>query len=229
MAITASAKSSAPRQLPPTGTHIARCYSVVDLGTHDSEWQGQKRRKHSIRISWELPNETADFGKGKPEPFSVHKNYALSLSDKATLRQDLENWRGRPFSDDELKAFDVASIIGVPCMVTVVHEVKPTATYANVTAVTSVPKIPGPNGKSVAMPVPDQFNPSLEYSIETHDDAAFANLPDFMKEQIQSSYEWKTRQTVLAGGGAASEPERPEQEWEAGPLQESIEDDNVPF
>jgi len=40
----------------------------------------------------------------KGEPMSISKNYTASLSDMATLREDLKNWRGRDFTPEELRA-----------------------------------------------------------------------------------------------------------------------------
>lgn len=205
MSITASAKSGAPRQLPPAGTHIARCYQIIDLGTHDKEWQGKKRKSHEIRISWELPLETAVFQQDKGEqPFAVHKNYTLSLSEKSNLRHDLENWRGRPFTEPELEAFDVCKVLGVPCMVTVVHVEKNGTKYANVTAVTSMPK---------GMPVPLPVNATVEFSLANHDENVFRSLPDFLKEIIQSSDEWK--QTGADPEPPADAPEYDEHDSES--------------
>lgn len=179
--IRASATSSAPRQLPPAGTHVARCYQMIDLGTHDKEWKGVMKKKHEIRISWELPLETADFGKGE-QPFSVSKTYTLSLSEKANLLHDLQTWRSRPFTETELESFDVATVIGAPCMVTVTHVEKNGKSYANVTAVTAMPK---------GMTCPVAVNPHTEFSLETHDEQVFRALPQFLQDIITSSDEWK--------------------------------------
>lgn len=156
---------------------------MIDLGTHEKTWADKTRRSHEIRVSWELPLELADFGKGE-QPFALHKTYTLSLSEKANLRHDLETWRGRPFTDEQLESFDVSTVIGVPCMVTVTHVDKQGKTYANVTAVTGMPK---------GMVCPAAFNAPVEFSLETHDEAVFRGLPDFLKEIIQSSDEWKQK------------------------------------
>jgi hypothetical protein len=42
-------------ELTPAGTHIGRCYRVVDLGTQLVEFQGEHKKQHKIMISWELP------------------------------------------------------------------------------------------------------------------------------------------------------------------------------
>lgn len=208
--IRASAKSGAPRQIPTAGTHIARCYQMIDLGTHNKEWQGKTRKSHEIRVSWELPLETADFGKGTEEPFAVHKTYTLSLSEKANLRHDLETWRGRTFTEEQLESFDVATVIGVPCMVTVTHVEKNGNTYANVTAVTGLPK------GSVC---PRAVNSPVEFSMESHDEAVFRTLPDFLKEIIQTSDEWK------------QEPQQPAAPEDNLPMGEENPDDGsgIPF
>lgn len=212
MPITATAKSTAPRQLPPAGTHVARCYQVIDLGSHDSEWQGKKRRKHSIRISWELPHELISEGEASGKPFAVHKSYSLSLSEKSTLRHDLQCWRGRAFTEEELAGFDLEKVLGVACMVTIQHDVKPTGTYANVAAVAAMPK---------GLPCPPAINAPLTYSINDHDEGVFSKLPDFMREQIQSSYEWKTRQ--FAGSQPEPDPE------DQIPADEEASEDDIPF
>lgn len=183
--ITASAKGGQPRQLAPPGTHIARCYQVIDLGTHQTEWKGKPRKRHEIRISWELPLEKAVFQEDKGEqPFAVHRSYTLSLAEKADLRHDLDNWRGRPFTEQELEGFDVAKILGVACMVTVTHVEKNGSTYANVTSVTAVPK---------GYPVPAAINPPVEFSLEDHDEAVFRALPEFLQKIIKESDEWKQK------------------------------------
>ena len=50
-------------ELCPSGTHIARLYKIVNLGTHDTEWQGQAKTSAKIRLYWELPNEMKEYEK----------------------------------------------------------------------------------------------------------------------------------------------------------------------
>ena len=83
---------------PPVsvGSHQAVCYGVVAIGTQPSEKYTPRKK---VVILWELPHERGDFGEKKNVPRVISKRYTLSLSsDKATLRKDLENWRGKPFS-----------------------------------------------------------------------------------------------------------------------------------
>jgi hypothetical protein len=127
------AKDEGSKRIPaPTGVHNAVCVDVVDKGLV----QGQFGVKHKIVLVWEIDEEHPDFG----ERFQVNKMYTLSLNEKSTLCQDLESWRGKPFTDAEKKGFDVEKLIGAPCMLNVVHAAQNGVTYANVKSITPLPK-----------------------------------------------------------------------------------------
>ena len=118
-------------QAAPAGVHQAVCVDVVDLGLVEVTWQGQTKRQHKVSLRWQI-DEARDDGK----PFLVSKRYTLSLSDRATLRRDLEAWRGRPFTDADLRdGFEVDDVLGANCLVNIVHRTKDGTTYANVDAI----------------------------------------------------------------------------------------------
>jgi hypothetical protein len=48
-------------------------------------------------------------------PFAMFKNYTLSWSEKANLRLDLQSWRGKPFTQEEMRRFDLETILGAWC------------------------------------------------------------------------------------------------------------------
>ena len=131
------------------GLHYALCYAVLDLGTHPNTHPQapQGATRHLVRIEWELPEELiemeAENGLAVSMPKVIGKEYTLSLHKKAKLRQELESWRGQPFSKQELEGFDLKDIIGAPAMVQVVHVQStkdPDRHFANVVTVTSTPK-----------------------------------------------------------------------------------------
>lgn len=134
MAIIASAGSSGEYTPAPAGVHQAVCCDVVDLGIIESEWQGQKKRAHKVRIVWQLDATMAD-----GRPYTVSSRYTLSLHEKARLRADLQSWRGRAFSAEELQRFDLENLIGAGCLLNVMHEGRAGKTYANVTAIMPLP------------------------------------------------------------------------------------------
>ena len=133
MAIVASKGSSFTPC--PAGTHVAVCIDVVDLGMVKSTYGERTKTQHKVNVIWEI-GEKRDDGK----PFRPRKRYTLSLHEKASLRKDLESWRGRPFTDSELEGFDLEALLGVPAMLCVVHAASGGNVYANVTAIMRPPR-----------------------------------------------------------------------------------------
>lgn len=131
--------------LPEAGTTQAVCCAVWDLGLQKTSYMGEEKIQHKIIVAWEVTQkidspESEYHGK----PYMLNKKYTLSLGDKANLRKDLESWRGKPFTEDELKSgFDLEKLYGVNCYIGIKHEAdKKDATkiYANVTAILPLPK-----------------------------------------------------------------------------------------
>src|SRR5580700_4442984 len=129
MPIYASAKSGSNFKPAPAGTHPAVCCDVIDLGILEVNFNGKTKKQHKINLVWQI-DELRDDNR----PFLVRKRYTLSLHEKAGLRKDLESWRGRPFTDAELDQFDVESVLGVGCLLSVIHvpAKSPGDVYANI-------------------------------------------------------------------------------------------------
>ena len=130
MPIIATAGDSKSFTPAPQGTHQAVCVDVIDLGMVAGSYQGKPNVRHKIDVAWQI-DETRDDGKR----FVVYKRYTLSLGDKARLRADLESWRGRAFTDAELRGFDVETVKGANCLINIAHNTKGDKTYANVVSV----------------------------------------------------------------------------------------------
>lgn len=118
---------------PPEGLHHAVCVDVVDLGVLQTNWGD----RHKVRIVWQIEEVNQETNRR----FEVRKQYNLSLHEKATLRKDLESWRGRKFTEQELSGFDLEKLITVNAQLQVVHDISEDATiWANVQAVVPGPK-----------------------------------------------------------------------------------------
>lgn len=159
----------------PAGAHLAVCNMVIDLGVQAGEYMGKPKNTHEIYIRWEAPNlrfEWEDNGEKKEGPRVIGRTYTLSLGEKAHLTAALEGWRGRTFTDEEKETFDIFSILGKPCLITVIHEIgkKNGKTYSKVKSVSPVPD--GMTAKAAELPL-------LRYS--TAPDAAAADTADFDK------------------------------------------------
>lgn len=135
MPIHVSAGSSGNFKPCPVGVHQAVCCDVVDMGLLEVSWNGQTKKQHKVRLVWQV-DEMMDDGK----PFLIQTRYTASLHEKARLRKDLESWRGKAFTESELASFDLEVLLGVNCLLNVVHNHKGDATYANVAAIMPLQK-----------------------------------------------------------------------------------------
>ena len=110
--------------------------------------------------------------------------YTLSLHENAALRRDLQSWRGRAFTETELAGFDLKTVLGVPCMITLVHS--PDGKYANIQAVAGLPK---------GMEAPPQVLPSREAQVFFVQPRRFSSCEISISEG-RSAYSWKTWRTI---------------------------------
>lgn len=186
MALTASAKSNTTSTPAPAGNHVARCVRVIDLGLQMDNGQFGTKIQHKLMLCFELPTELHTFkDENGPEPFMLSSEYTVSLGEKANLRKDLESWRGRPFSAPELDAFDVGKLLGVPCLLNVVHkEAKNGNTYANVKGITPLPK---------GFQCPSAISELLKYEVENGKDSTYGKLPEWIRAKIDKCEDWKAQ------------------------------------
>lgn len=160
-------------ELTPEGTHIARCYLVVDLGNQVTTYQNVESVKPQVLIGWELTNELMKDGR----PFVASRNYNAFFSEKANLRKDLESWRGKKFTEEELAGFDVSKLLNVPCQITITHSTGE-KTYANVSAVTGLPK---------GVEAPALINEAVVYDGDNPDLDAFGKLHGWIQKKVSAA------------------------------------------
>jgi len=183
MAITASDTGGKDFKKVPPGCHFALCNMVVDLGIQEGTYMGKAKSQHKVYIRWEVPDERVTYEKDGVEiegPCSIGATYTLSLSEKANLRKVLENWRGQPFTEQELKGFDITTIAGKCCQIMVQHETKGGKTYANVTGVMGISREQRERARNAKSEVG-----VLVYSLEDHNPAIHAQLPNWIKEKLE--------------------------------------------
>ena len=121
-------------KLVPAGTHIGVCDMIVDVGLQHTTHAGEPKIQHKVYIRWELPNERLEDGR----PMTVGCLYTMSFGRNAYLRRDLEAWRGRAFTAEELAGFDLTSVAGKACQVVVTHS--DDGQWANVKGLAGIPK-----------------------------------------------------------------------------------------
>jgi hypothetical protein len=94
--------SSASKQLAPEGTHIGRCYQIIDKGTtFDEKWQNRKRK---IQFMFELPMELAVFNeeKGEQPRTALPALTAARLGTGLVVRVGLSEWVERAGTNREV-------------------------------------------------------------------------------------------------------------------------------
>lgn len=189
MAINATNKG-VQRELIPAGNYIARCYQMIQIGTVEEMILGSVKSLNKVRIGWELPTEQKVFNPEKGEqPFVISKEFTLSMNEKSNLRKVLASWRGKDFTEDEAKCFDITKLLSVPCMLNVIHKpskADPTRIYEEIGSVSPMPK---------GVKCPPQINPTAVLEFENFNWELFNSLPDFIKMKVQSSAEFKEMQS----------------------------------
>lgn len=167
-----------------SGMYVSRCVQMVQIGTITEVINGESKTLHKVRLGFEFPTELKVFKEENGEqPFFLSKEYTLSFHEKATLRQHLETWRGKKFTDIEAKSFDITKLLNVPCTINVVHkESKTGKVYAEIGSISPLMK---------GTLCPEQINPTQVLSYDNFDNTLFESLPEFLRKKIESSTEYK--------------------------------------
>ena len=199
------------KRVPP-GAYIGRCYSLIDLGTQLSVGRFGEKLQHKIRIGWELFGED-DSGNpltvtmdGKDMPMTISKSYTMSLYEKSSLRKDLAAWRGKDFTDEETKGFDVSKLIGAYCMVNAVSSETNGKVYTNVAGLTPLPG-------ALKNLKPAGVHEPVMFDLDKPDMKVFESLHEKLQEAIKKSPEWAqlhhrhASQAAPAGSGFDDMPD----------------------
>jgi hypothetical protein len=175
----------------PEGPHPAICDMFVDLGLQETTGKFGGKTQHKIYLRWQIPTLRLSYekdGVAHEGPMTIGAKFTLSLHEKAALRKILKSWRGRDFTPDELKKFDVETILGAPCLVSVSHAPKDGGgVYANVDAVMKLPQ---------GMAAPSLEGDPLLYTPDNPE--TFEQLRPWLQEIIKAQ---KELETVGAGAG----------------------------
>lgn len=172
------------------GTHTAVCYSVIGIGTQMNERYNSAHKQ--LVIMWEICDETIQID-GEDKPKVLSKTYTASLNEKSNLRKDLEGWRGKAFSPEELRGFDMQNILGKACLISVITEEKNGRQFAKISSISSLPKGMGKDITAVndlrMFDICD--NPTVSQE--------FAELPEWIQKMCQESMEWANYESEEKG------------------------------
>jgi hypothetical protein len=172
----------------PEGTYPAVCYAIADCGMQRSEMYN--KTSHEILFIWEIADDDLRIEvDGQMRRRAISKQYTASFADKSNMYKDLRPWIGREFTAEESEgAFDVGSLIGKGCMLSVVSKKGGDGkARSRVSGVAPLPKgmDPGP---------PE--NPTVVYDMDESPEEALDMLPEWARNRIAGA--------VRADAGAAN-------------------------
>ena len=223
MALTISDSGGGTFEQAPQGMHNATCFRLVDVGTHDETYEGDTKKRHSIFIYWELNDAKMEDG----QPFSIMKQYTLSLNEKSALYKDLCAWRKKQFTDEELKGFDLTSILGVTCDLDI-GETK--------TGKSKVVNVYSPDGGAKKQPtVNEQIAFDIDEYVAGNSDmnTLWVDLPSWVQSKIDESFEVKAKDTARnqqrESGDFESLKSLKEKEDKPFPSDYELKEDDLPF
>jgi hypothetical protein len=179
MAIPSSEKAGSGTEFVPVpvGSHISRCVTVVDLGIQQTKFGD----KEQVFLGFEVYDHRVTWKKDDVEnegPGLVHAIWTNNLYEEANLGKNLISWRGKPFTPEEKKMFDLEKLLGVPCMISVTHREYNGKTYANIESIIGCPK---------GIQIPDQETESTAYSSKDPSLAGnLSKLPEWLQEKVKN-------------------------------------------
>lgn len=178
MAIIVSANEGGSYTPIEEGTYIALCFGLVDIGDVYSEKFDKAVPK--FMILWELVGAGTITVDGREYNRSVSNSYSKSLNPKSNLRKDLRAWRGREFTEDELKRFDMVNILSAPCQIQIINATSNGKTYSNIAAIMNLPK-------GMPKPVHTQDVVHWDFEDNTIGDEEWNKIPEWLRGVIQNS------------------------------------------
>ncbi len=167
--------------VPPLagGTYLAICIGIVDIGEQYN--QTFKNYNDKLMLLFEISGETVNVD-GEDKPRWLSREYTASLNEKAALYKHLVAWRSRDFTENELDTdgdgFDIESMLGKPCMLTVIEKDGDNGTYNRIENIAALPK---------GVPAPTTEQELLAYDIDERDEEVFAKLPEWIQDKIKKS------------------------------------------
>lgn len=207
--------------LPAQGTYVARCYSIIHIGTVPNIFKGQlKGTKEIIQVTWELPKLLAVFHDEKgPEPFVVGEELSLSTSENSNLSKLIAQWRGTKLTLEEQKSFDPSVMVGKTCLINIIYKTKKKYVGQKIDQITNENTMLINNGimaRPKEMECPAMLNPKYVWDWEKDGDPfqteKFGKMPKWLQDKVRESEEYKKfgPKDQPAGSGAAAGSQAPQ-------------------
>ena len=150
----------------PDGLHEAVCSMVIDCGVWTRTGQYGEKTRREVYLRFELPECLIPDGEFAGQPAAIGTRYNWSMYTKANLRQDLESWRGRKFTDSEADDFDIDTLAGVSAQLQVFTNEQG---YSNINTI---------------LPSKSKHTATKVTVFDTTNPDGFADLPEWIQNKI---------------------------------------------
>jgi len=194
MPIIAEAKASVPPM--DNGTYFGRCYQMIELGTQTETFEEKEQTKKKVLLTFELPEETYEIeledGTKETRIRTAQKEFALSMHKKANLRQFLQGWRGKDFTEEEAKKFDITVLLGKFCNLSIQSNKKG---YPVIMSASPLKKSEKPI---------DAVHKNVLLEFDNWNQKVFESLPEYIRKKIEKSPE---HTEIVAKQAKANKPQ----------------------
>lgn len=121
LAISPSTEMAFTRELPKIGAHQAVCAQIHNVGYQ--LYQGQVQASPQCVMIFEIGQKMVG-GAMDGKQMVISENFGMYLSGESKLRKFLNSWRGKAFTDEDLKSFTLRNLLGKHCTLIITHEPK---------------------------------------------------------------------------------------------------------
>lgn len=185
------------KELIPEKQHIARCFGLVDCGTHPRpDYKGKPKEPcQTIQIFFEFPKILKVYKEENGEqPATKSRRFNFVFGENSNLTKALKPWIGDP------EKFNLPDIVGMPAQVKITHgpgSKDPSIIYDNIDTVTEVME-------ELIDSVPPQITPSIVFNIDEHGfespefEALGTKTYEWLQKYIMESLEYKEYELELA-------------------------------
>lgn len=215
--------------LPEPQSTVARCYSLIDIGTVPNIYKNQLIGViKKVNITFELPLLKAVFKEEQGEmPFVVGIEFTNSISEQANLSKFIGQWRNKPITPQERAAgFDLDQMVGKAGYLSFI--IKKKSKYketiiqpADITNENHVTEMGGIMPKPKEMQCPPAINPAMIWDWKKDGEVGFNAekfmlIPRWLRIKMMQSEEFKkfghdpeaaVQQGTTAGQPQAAAPE----------------------
>lgn len=123
----------APLEPCPEGRHPVICVDVFRIDPEEATYDGMTKLYEKVMFVFQVFPESGERD-SEGRPFQVERKFTFSMAPQANLRSALGQWRGKDYTDNDVKpgaSFSVGKCKGVAGWGTIVHNTR----FVNIEAV----------------------------------------------------------------------------------------------